>query len=588
MTKMKIRFLLQLVCILLLQCIFTSACKPQTTPRQDPNARTKPDAVLDGPISKEEIQKLIAEEQRLSDRAHSKSDTPISVITSAAELQAARKPQHRASYISQLSGLRQGNPGALAALKVALRSEDAQTADRALWDLYPRNVLPPGALDEEVKTLVYALTDKAATRQEACRALETVDPAHAYIKLEQLIQSASLSSDDRKHAIYALGSLKPHDSSIALLLQRFQQFKGKDDDHPKELNAILYALQRMHDSASVAQCKLIDKDIFPYIAGGALESNAEVPWAMRLAQYPDPEMLAFFQARLDRPDYLRACLLGISGIQGKAAQPLVSKHLSSAAHAADAMRAIPRAWHGDEAGALAAFAKAVMAIQTEYEQVKMLQSTMEIGGIRFTQQFLQAIDDPSTKMRLQNAFHLLYEPIGQDHPLQIEATNLFNLGLINAPITLAEMEHERAKARAYSGTSFGSTFIDRASSILWFDAETGSFPNPYDELITEQFVPAAQGKLDGLECYMTWDDDDEENPHEQVWVIFHGKGYQFDPEYIGDWYDLSAVESVMEKVLADAGIQERFVTWDTGDQTARYVFAEPAKARVVIKVLNRP
>ena len=45
-------------------------------------------------------------------------------------------------------------------------------------------------------------------------------------------------------------------------------------------------------------------------------------------------------------------------------------------------------------------------------------------------------------------------------------------------------------------------------------------------------------------------------------------------------------KSVALKVLEDAGMEERFVSWNTGDQTAGYVFATPSKAREVIKLLD--
>jgi hypothetical protein len=315
-----------------------------------------------------------------------------------------------------------------------------------------------------------------------------------------------------------------------------------------------------------------------------LENYLELDMVMQFSDSPSPEAMPFFLMRVKKKEFRRRCIKGIAQLKGKDAKLWVQRYLDDPETAADAADAIPFAWKSDPHGSISAWLQ-VFKYDPYAGDASMMLPIWEIGGNSLLEEFLTALPKSDAKKQLQDAYPLLYGPIDAQHPLQIKATQLLALGLIDQPIPLSKLETVRAGYRDYGRTDFSGELISEVKQIAFFDAETGTVPNPYDELILNYFVPASLGKLDGLECYMTWNED-LDNTMEKVWVIFKGKGYSFEPDYYGDWYDLGAVEAVMDRVCKDAGLSERFVGWDTGDQTAAYIFAEPVKAREAISKLK--
>ena len=115
---------------------------------------------------------------------------------------------------------------------------------------------------------------------------------------------------------------------------------------------------------------------------------------------------------------------------------------------------------------------------------------------------------------------------------------------------------------------------------MFFDAETGSLPADYDNLITD-FSKHSNGKLKDILVWMDADrDPGSEKIRYRITVIFNNKAYIAQPEDIGDWYDVEVVTKLINKILADSGALEKFVFIETGDQNVAFLFAEESKVKM--------
>ncbi len=109
-------------------------------------------------------------------------------------------------------------------------------------------------------------------------------------------------------------------------------------------------------------------------------------------------------------------------------------------------------------------------------------------------------------------------------------------------------------------------YISELGNIVWFDVETGMFPNNHDYLLADA---AALSELRDAEfteqAPIDYDADDE--PY-QLRATFNGQHYTQTAKNFGDWYDLHAVLMLLNRMAVDQSLNSRFVTLPTGDQTA--------------------
>ena len=110
-----------------------------------------------------------------------------------------------------------------------------------------------------------------------------------------------------------------------------------------------------------------------------------------------------------------------------------------------------------------------------------------------------------------------------------------------------------------------------------FDAEPDTYPVDHDELLLE-LVKKSQGKLQGVKAYQQNKYDKEADTTEMTLLaIYNNKCFVMMPEDLGDWYDVETIDQLLKAIVVEAGIKERFVPLNTGDQTVWYIFGEGEK-----------
>jgi hypothetical protein len=104
-----------------------------------------------------------------------------------------------------------------------------------------------------------------------------------------------------------------------------------------------------------------------------------------------------------------------------------------------------------------------------------------------------------------------------------------------------------------------------------FDAETGTFPNGHEFLLSD-LAELAGKDLKGVrftEVAPTDEEDLRGEGHYTLVAHMDGKRYAVKARNLGDWYDVPATVGLLNTLLKDRKSATRFVTLETGDQTVK-------------------
>ena len=134
----------------------------------------------------------------------------------------------------------------------------------------------------------------------------------------------------------------------------------------------------------------------------------------------------------------------------------------------------------------------------------------------------------------------------------------------------------------------GAALLANAGKALWFDVETGTYPNRHDFLLLDlaaisegEFVPEAVSE----EAPPA---DSNDIPY-LVRFVHRKQAYELEATNFGDYYDLDALLRAANQAVSDSGLSKRFYTLETGDQTAIVVYMESqALASAIVDGLLPP
>jgi hypothetical protein len=103
--------------------------------------------------------------------------------------------------------------------------------------------------------------------------------------------------------------------------------------------------------------------------------------------------------------------------------------------------------------------------------------------------------------------------------------------------------------------------------VVWFDAETGMFPNQHDVLLAQIARLSPGFKAATFSEVPPRDYRDDKTPY-QLGASLNNKRYQQTAQNYGDWYDVNAVLTLLNRMAQDSQSPDRFITLPTNDQTA--------------------
>jgi hypothetical protein len=108
--------------------------------------------------------------------------------------------------------------------------------------------------------------------------------------------------------------------------------------------------------------------------------------------------------------------------------------------------------------------------------------------------------------------------------------------------------------------------------VTWFDTETGEVPCRHDVLL-RQFADGSRSLFTPEGVLQQNGEDDRDDV--TVQFVFQDRLYRFIARNFGDYYDTERTVTAIHRALADAGLRERFLALDTGDQTSGFFFGDP-------------
>ncbi len=114
-----------------------------------------------------------------------------------------------------------------------------------------------------------------------------------------------------------------------------------------------------------------------------------------------------------------------------------------------------------------------------------------------------------------------------------------------------------------------------AGLLVWFDVETGSFPNQHDILLRE-LATAAAGDLAGVVFEEIPPNDSDEGGRYVLNAYADGRRWSVNAENFGDWYDVDAMLRLANALLRDRGSDRRMLLLVSEDQTSEVVVAPRA------------
>lgn len=159
---------------------------------------------------------------------------------------------------------------------------------------------------------------------------------------------------------------------------------------------------------------------------------------------------------------------------------------------------------------------------------------------------------------------------------------LIKNGLITAPVTQEQLNKRKADEDMFYSDDSIYSMLDLSGISYNFDVEPGVYPADHDTLLLE-LTKKSGGKISGVKAYQQDKFDDKEETSEiHLIAVYKNKAYIMIPEDLGDWYDMEAFSLLLDAITKDSGIKEKFVSVETGDQMAWYIFGEPQKVQKLV------
>ena len=157
-----------------------------------------------------------------------------------------------------------------------------------------------------------------------------------------------------------------------------------------------------------------------------------------------------------------------------------------------------------------------------------------------------------------------------------------SIGLVTKSITEADIAAYKKENPYEEEANNIYSALDMAGIHVNFDTEADEIPVPYGDLL-DKFSKASQGKFGPFKRYVQTRYDKKKELYDyRFMVICNNKCFVMVPEDTGDWYDLAAFSQLLDALKADVPMTEQFVSVNTGDQTAWYIFGQPDKVKELI------
>lgn len=159
--------------------------------------------------------------------------------------------------------------------------------------------------------------------------------------------------------------------------------------------------------------------------------------------------------------------------------------------------------------------------------------------------------------------------------------------IIDTPITSEQIKkHKEQEFYYYENINTIETCLDIANISISFDTETSTIPVDYDNLL-EGFISKSKNKIKNITYYLqSYYDENSEDMIYHFFVSTKENCYVLIPEDFGDWYDMETFMKLIQSIVDEFKVKEKFVRVETNDQTAFYIFGEEEKINELKNTFN--
>lgn len=339
--------------------------------------------------------------------------------------------------------------------------------------------------------------------------------------------------------------------------------------------AFLDAADAAADTDLVRRCLDLIQKRFPWKSKDLTRDDAGVSseWepiivetGKRGSRRAVPLLERFLRSRLNA-GYRGGALKALAGVLGADSLCYIDESLDELRLAPDVAAALGLAFAGSgDTRAIARLQKLASRTRDEFARRQITVALAAIGGpgARKAARKQLASAPPHDRQHLK--------AIADQTTLTQTCSRLAAIGLIT-PLSPEEIQEVQAtEKREADDPAWSLLLLDHAHIRTVFDSESVEVPCRHDQLILE-FAENSRGVF--TPEIVLQKKGKAPNAAMLVQFVFHNRLYRFQARDFGDYYDIERVVASMNMALGDSGLREKFLSRDTGDQIADFIFGDP-------------
>jgi hypothetical protein len=223
--------------------------------------------------------------------------------------------------------------------------------------------------------------------------------------------------------------------------------------------------------------------------------------------------------------------------------------------------------------------KAMRKLKNKNKLAENATPKQRIDFYNFPQGFYQdktnSSSDPVRKTDIKKSIDKTMLKKIEAQPIDVALTNILNILNVKNKKFDTYLIEIRKEYPDFSKMDLIKLVLEKTGNLFWFDAESGTYPVPYDWLISGYSELATQQgiKITKISMRLATLPCGGRKQYQVRWRL-NGNIYGIDFYDDSDWFSYSVIQALNTSLYLH-GYQQRFVGLDTGDQTAQFILADP-------------
>ncbi len=422
----------------------------------------------------------------------------------------------------------------------------------------------------EIDSLLVRLSQTTGGfKQKAILALASCSPVHCTARIMAFITQEDDDPSVRQKVFRALS----HASQTPSIIDFIGDFLGDKD--PGTALAAFNALCELHYADGCTLRSQINALLIPFLASANLQDQNLGLGIHQLTMHASRDLLPTYEKLYELKGQNQYALGAIAELDGAKAIPRVEALIADKDRSYQAIPMISFAWKNDPQGALKAILELERLQKGSYQQ-ELLEIAFNMGGQPMAERYLSGMS-PSSGMDEYAPFY--FQEITAKHPLRSKATALYNAGLIDQPISDAQLLDLK-------NTALFGHFPDYGEILLHF------LPGFFELEIDADFYYAycngllsiAGSQFQTAEFYLHNNSPGMMDPPSEMFLLYKDVGFAIGPCAPGSGIGEQDILRMVNQLLASQGIEKR-ISRVPADYNY-YMLEAPSKLAQIYEVLE--